>query len=139
MVKTLISVPTNQYEIVTARGKVIDDLTGLTLFEAELALTRAINLGYNAYLQEVPTPLQIWQSKGLLEDEIKELVHIGFCQPKFYKPSVWKKAKALMEQLLVPASLVFPYDYGRGKGKFSTDYDIDYVKEQAVNLILGNS
>lgn len=139
MVKALISIPSNLYQIVTARGKVIDDLTGLTLFDAEQALTRVLNHGFNAYLQEVPTPLEIWQSKGLVEEEIKELVHIGFCQPKLYKPSVWKKAKALMEQLLVPAALAFPYDYGRGKGKFSTDYDIDYVKDQAVNLILGNS
>ncbi len=34
--------------------------------------------------------------KRFTDAEIKTLVGIGFCQPKFYKPSIWSKAKKLM-------------------------------------------
>ena len=47
-------------------------------------------------------------------------VGIGFCQPKFYKPHVWQKAKQIMEWLCDNTPHVKRYDFGRGKGKYIT-------------------
>lgn len=55
---------------------------------------------------------------------IKEAISIGFCQPKFYKPSVWAKSKKIMEELCKMDCGVIPFDYGRGKGKYSTNKEI---------------
>ncbi len=52
------------------------------------------------------------------DKEIKDLISIGFCQPKFYKPSVWAKAKRVMEKLR-KTGYVIPFNYGRGKGKYT--------------------
>lgn len=61
--------------------------------------------------------------------EVKTLVGIGFCQPKFYKASVWRKAKKLMDEVLCPNQLAEPFDFGRGKGKYKSIKDIkDCVK-----------
>lgn len=62
--------------------------------------------------------------------DVKTLVGIGFCQPKFYKASVWRKAKKLMDEVLCPNQLAEPYDFGRGKGKYNSAKDIkDCVKD----------
>ena len=127
------------YRIVNGRGSVIDELTGLTLNQAEDALCRCLNHGANAYLQDELTPVEQWQSKHLLEDEIRSLVGVGFCQPKFYKRSVWLKAKALMDEIIIPNGWACPHDYGYGKGKYSTDLDIETVKEHAVLLLCDKS
>lgn len=79
--------------------------------------------------------IKLYKSKNLTRDDINILIGIGFCQPKFYKPSAWKKAKAIMDNLVCPLGLAFPHDYGRGKGKFSSNYDIDEVKEKIADLI----
>jgi hypothetical protein len=47
---------------------------------------------------------------------------MGFCQQKFYKPTSWKYAVALMNRV-VELKLAQPFDYGRGKGKYTTDLD----------------
>ena len=52
------------------------------------------------------------------DQEIKDLISIGFCQPKFYKTSVWARAKRVMEELC-KTEYVTPFDYGRGKGKYT--------------------
>lgn len=52
------------------------------------------------------------------DEELKDLISIGFCQPKFYKPSVWAKAKRVMEKLR-KTGYVTPFNYGRGKGKYT--------------------
>lgn len=66
----------------------------------------------------------LFVSGGTLDDKdvkkyIDNYVGIGFCQPKFYKPKAWKRAKVLMEYL-VKKKKVVPHDYGRGKGKYNT-------------------
>lgn len=58
----------------------------------------------------------------------EHLIGIGFCQPKFYKPHIWRKAKAIMEWLCDFRSTegdvyVIRYDFGRGKGKYMTTED----------------
>lgn len=68
-----------------------------------------------------------------LEQE-RELIKIGFCQPKFYKPNAWAKAKRRMEKL-VDRGIVYHHDCGRGKGKYSTDYTIEQVVEIHINLL----
>ena len=64
----------------------------------------------------------------------EQLIRIGFCQSKFYKPNSWAKAKRRMEKL-VDRGIVYRYDCGRGKGKYDTDYTIDQVVEIHLNLL----
>ena len=56
------------------------------------------------------------------EDELETYVRIGFCQPKFYRPEAWRKAKRVME-IACSLGLAKPFDYGRGKGKYDSDRD----------------
>jgi hypothetical protein len=51
--------------------------------------------------------------------QIDQLVWIGFCQPKFYKPSVWVKAKAMM-LLAVKMGIGVEHRPIRGAGHFWT-------------------
>jgi len=60
--------------------------------------------------------------------EIIKYIGIGFCQPKFYKPAAWRKAKLIMNKLVSLNVGVIPYDFGRGKGKFITTGDLDKLK-----------
>ena len=50
----------------------------------------------------------------------EHLIGIGFCQPKFYKPHIWRQAKTIMEWLCDHTAYVVRYDFGRGKGKYLT-------------------
>lgn len=68
-------------------------------------------------------------------EEAASLVGIGFCQPKFYKRSVWQKAKRLMDNVVCPNRLARPYDYGRGKGKYESDMEIDVVKKHTIEIL----
>jgi len=55
-------------------------------------------------------------------EQIKELISIGFCQPKFYKQSVWRHAKIVMEWLCDNTDgRVTHFDYGKGKGKYQCE------------------
>lgn len=54
-----------------------------------------------------------------VKEYLKEYISIGFCQPKFYKASSWNKAKVLMNEL-VNKGYAIPFDYGKGKGKYTT-------------------
>lgn len=80
--------------------------------------------------------IEIWKAKTT-EDDVITLVKIGFCQPKFYKANVWRKAKTFFDEVLVPHGLAFPYDFGRGKGKFDSHFDIFYVQHKAIMLVHG--
>tara|TARA_B100000809_G_C15124506_1_gene525632 strand:- start:636 stop:998 length:363 start_codon:yes stop_codon:yes gene_type:complete len=71
----------------------------------------------------------------LTEDDAIRLVGIGFCQPSFYKRHVWLKAKKLMDNLVCPNELAFPHNFGHGKGKYESNFDIDEVKERTVELL----
>lgn len=142
------------YSIVNGHGKVIDNLVGLSLACAETALYRQINLGENAYISD-DEPSEIQQrmnsrlaahphlmnviakytKKRWTSVEVKNVVGIGFCQPKFYTPTAWRRAKGLMDELVCPLGLAFPHDYGRGKGKYSTDFDISDVTLEIQRLI----
>lgn len=69
-------------------------------------------------------------------DEVLESISIGFCQPKFYKRSVWLKSKKIMDKLCELNVGVIPFDYGRGKGKYSTTKKLD---NKDLTLIYLNS
>ena len=71
----------------------------------------------------------------LKKEEVLSLVGIGFCQPKFYKPSVWRKAKRLMDTIVCPNNLAYPHDFGRGKGKYNTELSIEDVKQKTIGLL----
>lgn len=69
------------------------------------------------------------------KQEVENLVKIGFCQPMFYKRSVWLKAKKLMDTVVVPNGLAKPFDYGRGKGKYTSDMRIEEVVSKTVSIL----
>ena len=51
---------------------------------------------------------------------LEHMVSIGFCQPKFYKRSIWIKVNKLMEFICQRTEYVKPHNFGRGKGKYIT-------------------
>lgn len=74
-------------------------------------------------------------------EEVRKLVGIGFCQPKFYPPSLWRRAERVMKFLCaVPESMVTPHNCGRGKGKYTanTDEDFDDLKDRLARLYLNH-
>jgi len=75
--------------------------------------------------------------RKITEVRAKELVGIGFCQPKFYKRSVWLASKRIMEELAIPNGLAHHHDFGRGKGKYSTNLTTDEVKDAVVVILKG--
>jgi hypothetical protein len=48
-----------------------------------------------------------------------DFVAIGFCQKKFYKPTIWYRAEKVMK-VLISEGYVEARDFGRGKGKYDT-------------------
>ena len=70
---------------------------------------------------------------GLADGEIRQRVGIGSCQPRFYKPAAWKKAKELME-FLCSLGLAEPFDFGRGKGKYLTDLDPEIITQTLITI-----
>ena len=52
-------------------------------------------------------------------ENIKTYTGIGFCQPKFYQASAWNRAKKCMTRL-IELGYVTEFDYGWGKGKYTT-------------------
>jgi len=142
------------HSIVNGQGNVIEGLTGLSLADAETALYRQIKLGEDAYISDDepnglqqainlslvanPTLVQViamYKAKRWTSVEVKSVVSIAFCQPKYYTPTAWRRSKKLMDSLVCPLGLAFPHDYGRGKGKYSTDFDIDEVAKEIQRLI----
>lgn len=87
-------------------------------------------------MQTMNAAIELWKGKTT-EDEVLTLVKIGFCQPKFYKANIWKKAKTFFDEVLVPNELAYAFDFGRGKGKFDSKFDIEHVQQQAVLLVHG--
>jgi hypothetical protein len=77
----------------------------------------------------------------LSEVETRELVGIGFCQASFYKPSVWRKAKKLMDEVVCPNKLAYSFDFGRGKGKYRSGdkLTIEDVKNKTVDILRLNN
>ena len=67
--------------------------------------------------------------------QIHRLVAIGFCQPKFYKRSVWQAAKNIMDDIVCPHNLAYAKDFGRGKGKYGSDLDIGQVQSKTVDIL----
>lgn len=142
------------HSIVNKQGAVIEGLTGLSLTDAETALCRQINLGADAYISDdEPNELQLAINKSLVANpclvqviasykakrwssvDVKCVIGISFCQPKHYTTTAWRRSKTLMDSLVCPLGLAFPHDYGRGKGKYSTDFDIDDVAREIQRLI----
>lgn len=74
-----------------------------------------------------------WLNK-FTDDEIVQFVNIGFCQPKFYRPEVWRKAKRVME-IACSLGLAEPYDFGRGKGKYTSDLDMSEVSAKLLKIV----
>lgn len=66
-------------------------------------------------------------------ETINKLVNMGFCQKKFYKPTVWKYVTMVMDELC-KTRVVAPCDFGRGKGKYSATMSIKSVCEIARSI-----
>jgi hypothetical protein len=73
------------------------------------------------------------EDNTLTYSEVKELIGIGFDQPKHYKPSVWNSAKKIMDECVV-LGLVQPHDFGRGKGKYTSDLSINQVVDEYCKI-----
>ena len=76
------------------------------------------------------------QEETDLERVIK-FTHIGFSHKKMFKPSAWNRAVKVMDKL-IELGLVVPYDFGRGKGKYTTTalgdkYEIDELGKIAYD------
>jgi hypothetical protein len=72
-----------------------------------------------------------------VERPIQDYIRIGFCKPKYYKQSIWRKAKRIMEKL-VETGLVENFDFGRGKGKYITSSalrDLKLTYKQEIDLL----
>nr|WP_312985337.1 hypothetical protein [Clostridioides sp.] len=69
-----------------------------------------------------------------LDNAIEKLIGIGLCQPKFYKPTVWKYANLVMQELC-NMKLANPFDFGRGKGKYITNIDKEIIYKKAKENI----
>lgn len=145
------------YRLVDAKGNLLDndtEYTGLTLQKAESILCNVLNHGADAYLQdeelsplaaavvaklkakpELNEVVRKFKKKAWTRKEAKDTVGIGFCCPKYYLPASWRRAKNLMDNLLIPLGLAFPEDYGRGKGKYSTNHDIGEIQSIVVTLV----
>lgn len=65
-----------------------------------------------------------------LDNIIERLIGIGFCQPKYYKATVWKYANLVMQELC-NMRLVYPFDFGRGKGKYKSNADEETIYKRA--------
>lgn len=61
---------------------------------------------------------------NIVAEDLKALIRIGLCQPKFYKPTVWYYAKELME-FAIYLNLVIECDLGKGKGKYASQFSVD--------------
>lgn len=70
-------------------------------------------------------------SKDEAEQFFSHYVNVGFCQKKFYTFQAWSIATDLMTEL-ISAGLAYPYDYGRGKGKYETDKTIQDCKNYFI-------
>lgn len=68
---------------------------------------------------KISTNKKLRQNYEFKERSMKDLVHIGFSQKKYAGVTIWKYANSLMlrgEQL----GICYPYNYGRGKGQWTT-------------------
>ncbi|MCC0642190.1 MULTISPECIES: hypothetical protein [unclassified Clostridioides] len=65
-----------------------------------------------------------------LDNIIERLIGIGFCEPKYYKVTVWKYANLVMQELC-NMRLVYPFDFGRGKGKYKSNTDEETIYKRA--------
>lgn len=60
----------------------------------------------------------------LTVEETKSLIRIGFGKKSDFKPSYWRRAEKIMNFLCDNTSDIFSFDYGRGKGKYSTNLSL---------------
>jgi hypothetical protein len=127
--------PMGTYRIVNSHDRVIDDLIGLTLPQAENALMRCLNHGCNAFIQDENVFVSEYLAKQMTRDEVFELIQIGFSRPLLYKRAVWVKAKKFMDDIVCPLGYAMPHDFGSAGGKYTTNYAIDDVKEAIANWI----
>ena len=63
---------------------------------------------------------------------IDSFLGIGFCQPKFYKPSVWAKAKKIM-LFLASMNIGIIHKPYHGKGHFWTNDNLDIIKDMTFS------
>ncbi len=53
------------------------------------------------------------------QERIERYTNIAFCQRCFYVPAAWRRAMKCMD-ILVSEGYAEPFDFGYGKGKFTT-------------------
>ena len=77
----------------------------------------------NQLLESIDTPPDI-------AEVISKLVYIGFSVKRVFKPTSWRYATKMLDRAC-ELDLAYPYDFGRGKGKYKCQEGIridDIVK-----------
>lgn len=78
---------------------------------------------------------------GEIDREIENLVWVGFDKPSEYRKSVWFNAKKML-MVACELGIAFEFDYGKGKGKYSSNLSIKEVvsllqkNERAIEIAL---
>ena len=67
-------------------------------------------------------------------EAVKSLIFTGFCQPKFYKASVWSRVRKIMDYA-VSLNIGVEYRPRRGAGHYWTDDNKDISIPDVVNLV----
>lgn len=57
-------------------------------------------------------------------EETKMFIRIGFGRKSDFKACYWRRAEKIMNFLCNNTQDIFPCDYGRGKGKYSTKLNL---------------
>lgn len=142
------------FALLDVGGNVVGKFIGIELEEAEKYLAEIVDDGVDVRLGLFNPPLietaikksmaekpelqgviEYYMDKGLSKDDILHLIRIGLCQPRFYKPEIWRRSKALMDKLVCPLGLAYADHDGRGKGKYSTDYDIGDITYEIQQML----
>lgn len=70
------------------------------------------------------------------EDDLRALIRIGFCQKKFYKKSVWNRAKRLMDQILIPFGFAQRCEHKQCKGRYvSIENSICVIIDEVADML----
>ncbi len=65
---------------------------------------------------------ELFEKEKIQNEDLKRVIqytYVGFSHRKMFKKSAWDRGVQVMNEL-IKLGLVIPFDYGRGKGKYTT-------------------
>lgn len=142
------------YALVDVGGNLVVNLPNMTLEQAEQIQDELIEDGVGVRIAIVePSVIEMTIQKSLAEkpelqgvienykvngmsnDDILHMIRIGFCQPRFYKPAIWRQSKALMDSLVCPLGLAYQLGTRHDKVKYFSDFDKADVTAQIQQIL----